>query len=139
MSGDGCACKEPVTAAVAMQSGSGAGPGPMPYEVVVWDPLSLGAGAVQVSRPIEMRGGNALEFVGVVIGAGGAVQALLQPQVSNDGINWLDAGSATQLLSLGYTASSLISGLSSSYFRITAINQTGNTLVFLVVARTLHN
>ncbi len=72
--------------------------------VLVWDPLALAPSALQVSAALPLGGANALEFSAVVIGAAGAIQTLLQAQVSNDGINWANAGSSVQLLAFGNTA-----------------------------------
>jgi len=103
--------------------------------VLVWDPLALAPSALQVSGALPLGGANALEFSAVVIGAAGAIQTLLQAQVSNDGINWANAGSSVQLLAIGNTAAPLITGLGARYFRIAAQNQTANAVVFIVAAR----
>jgi hypothetical protein len=135
MSDSGCACKN------EGQAGESAPAPRTPRAVVsertipVWDPLALAGSTLQVSAAFRLGGANALEFTGVGVGAGGAIQTDLQAQVSNDGINWSNAGSSVQLLAIGNTASPVITGLSARYFRITAQNQTVNAFIIVVVAR----
>jgi NADH:ubiquinone oxidoreductase subunit 6 (subunit J) len=102
---------------------------------MVWDVLALAGSALQVSKAFALGGANAIEFVAVVIGAGGAIQTLLQVQGTSDGHNWTDLGSSVQLLTVGSTASPVISGMTFRWFRIAAQNQTANTVVFSVAAR----
>ncbi len=139
MSGDGCACKDgrqgeavPMVPDPPSRTPCGAG---SDRSVLVWDPLALAPSALQVSGALPLGGANALEFSAVVIGAGGAIQTLLQAQVSNDALNWTNAGSSVQLLAIGNAAAPLITGLGARYFRIAAQNQTANAVVFIVAAR----
>jgi hypothetical protein len=134
MPDSGCACRKEGQARESAPFGNPVNAGSA-RTLVVWDPLALGGSALQVSAPFRLDGANALELAGVGVGAGGAIQTVLQAQVSNDRINWSDAGSSFQLLALGNTVSPVITGISARYFRVSAHNQTVSTLVFLCTAQ----
>jgi hypothetical protein len=135
MSGEGCSCAGPAPTAAAPSSaatpcGSGA------YStVIIWDPLSLPGSTQERSFVVPTRGGNAFDFIAIAMNALGSIQTSIQAQVSCDGINWTNAGSAHQITALGYSVSALITGNGSSHIRLVASNQVANLLIFSIALR----
>jgi hypothetical protein len=134
MSGNGCSCEgSPAPAAVASAAtpcGSGA-----QFTHVVWETLALDANATQVSRPFSARGGDAFDFIILTIAAAGAIQTAFQAQVSDDGVNFFDLGSAGQSTAVGYVVMGPITGNAAAHIRLVAVEQAGNKTLFTVVSR----
>lgn len=128
MSENGCGCSSTSAApssAAASPCGSGA-----QYTEAIWDPLALAGSTTVVSSPVPTRGANAFDFIALVINAAGAIQTLIQAQVSNDGVNWSNAGASVQIIAVGYTASGSITGNGFLWVRFVAVNQVANLTNF---------
>lgn len=137
MSGNVCSCSGPSAPLTPPTPSSGATPcGSGAFITpVIWDPLSLPASTQQTSQAVSMRGGNALEFTAIGIYAAGAIQTSLQAQVSINGTDWTNAGSALQITALGYSASTLTTGIAFNQVRFLASNSESFQFIFTLVAR----
>lgn len=134
----GCGCSsDPVPVAPASSGGPASSPcGTGAYVTeVIWDPLSLAGSTTVVSPPVPTRGGNAFDFILVAINSASTYQTVVQAQVSSDGKNWTNAGSAAQILAVGYSTSSAITGNSFAWIRFVAVNQVANLTMFSLVTR----
>ncbi|MEK7466882.1 MAG: hypothetical protein AAB074_05650 [Planctomycetota bacterium] len=134
MSGNGCSCEgSPAPAAESASAATPCGSGAQ-FTEPVWDPLALAASGTVVSPPIPTHGANAFDFVAIVI-FGASLQTAVQAQVSNNGLNWSNAGSALQITAVGYSASAAITGNSFAQVRFVAVESGGNPAIFSLVAR----
>lgn len=135
MSGNGCSCagtSAPAREAAASENRCGSG---AQHTEVAWDPLAFAASSTEYSRAFATRGANSFDFILLGINSAGTYQIIVQAQVSSDGINWTNAGSAVQLLAAGYTTSGAITGNGFRYARIIAQNQVAYRTIFSAVVR----
>jgi hypothetical protein len=139
MSGNGCSCAGPSPAPAAPAAASPATPcGPSAQITrVVWDPLCLEGSTQQTSPPFALQGANAIDLVGITIGTAGTIQTDVQAQVSSNGENWTNVGSALQMTAIGYSASSLITGIAFRWVRFVASNAVGDQVIFSFVFRAI--
>ncbi|KAF0243553.1 MAG: hypothetical protein FD180_3278 [Planctomycetota bacterium] len=133
MSGNGCSCEGSPAPAAAPAAATPCGSGAQ-YTELVWETLALPASSTVVSPPFPTHGANAFDFVAVTI-FGASLQTSVQAQVSDDGVNWSNAGSPLQITAVGYSASSAITGNSFAQVRFVGIESGGNPSILSLIAR----